>query len=257
MTNEELAIEIQNGKTEYLPVLWERVERFVALKANRLLKVLGDNRIEFDDLYNSAYLYLQKAVDYFDPEKECSFLNMYSSFFLKTAFAEATGIRLSKERNDPLRRALSLDAPIKNGEEATYGDMIADDIDMQEQVEQSMLEQDLHNALEKALSTLSPLEEKVLRLRYYDNLTYGQIGEHMGYTHTRIQQIKTKGLQGLRTPENIKDLEQYTDFRTDFYLGTSVKSQISPVELLVVRREEMRERFSNKRNELLKRIEQQ
>ncbi len=256
MTNEELVIEIKNGKTEYLPTLWEQVERFVACKANKVVNALEDNCIEFDDLYNSAYLYLQKAVDYFDPNVGVTFLTVYG-YFIMTAFTETTGRRTSKTRNDPLRHALSLDTPVKEGEEATYGDMIADDIDIEEQVTQRMWEQDLHNALEEVLSELPLIEEEVIRLKYYGNLSPKQIGEIKGFSDSRVGQIERKGLRNLRTPKNFRRLEQYIDLRTNFYLRTSVESQLSPVELLVERREEMRERFSDKRSELLKRIEQQ
>ena len=35
MSNEELVILIQSGRDDLLPVLWEQVEHFVAMQANR------------------------------------------------------------------------------------------------------------------------------------------------------------------------------------------------------------------------------
>ena len=35
MTNEEIAVRIQAGETELLPVLWEQVERFVSQMAGK------------------------------------------------------------------------------------------------------------------------------------------------------------------------------------------------------------------------------
>ena len=43
MTNEELVALIQAGERDKLPELWEQVERFVALQANRLLHAMGSS----------------------------------------------------------------------------------------------------------------------------------------------------------------------------------------------------------------------
>ena len=63
MTNEELVALIQAGERDRLPELWDRVERFVASRANRLLIAIGPDKaalagVEFGDLYNSGYLLL-------------------------------------------------------------------------------------------------------------------------------------------------------------------------------------------------------
>ena len=54
MTNEELVALIQAGERDKLPELWEQVERFVALQANRLLHAMGPDKaalagVEFGD----------------------------------------------------------------------------------------------------------------------------------------------------------------------------------------------------------------
>lgn len=244
MTNEELVIEIQKGHTECLPDLWDQIHRFAKKKANNFLSSLGDNPpCEFDDLYNSGYIAMLYAAKMFDPEKGYSFLTYYG-FALKNEFYNAAGLRTRKSSNDPLRTAISLSTPIKEGEEDTIEDLIADDTDIEEEVTKRIYNEELHNALENALSKIKPAEERAIRLKYYSGLNLEQISKELGITSARADQLCKNGLRNLRRPEIMKDLEQFVDSRTNYYLGVSVHSQQSPVELLVIRREEMRNRAS-------------
>lgn len=186
MTNEELAIEIQNGKTEYLPVLWEQIEGFVKWKANQCFQKLLDNpdiglSIEFDDLYDSGYFAMLKAVKYFKPETGYTFLT-HMTFPLKNVFNDIISGRTGAthlRKRDPLNHSISLDTPLKEGEEGTYGDMIADDTDIEEDVIESITQQELNNDLEAALKTLESTEEKVIRLYYYYGLNLERIAEEL------------------------------------------------------------------------------
>ena len=244
MTIEELVAEIQNGHTEYLPELWDRVHRLVKKKAYHFLCSLGENPpCELDDLCNTAYIYLLYAVKLFDPEEGVKFLTYYGRA-LTSAFHNAAGLRTSKTRNDPLRNAVSLSAPLKEGEDSTLEDTIADDVDVEEEVAKQIYNEELHNALEDALGKIDTKEEKALRLYFYNNRTLEQVGAELGVTRERARQLCANGLRDLRRPQIMKDLEKYIDSRTNFYLGVSAHSQQSPVELLVIEREYMRNRAS-------------
>jgi RNA polymerase sporulation-specific sigma factor len=244
MTIEELVAEIQNGHTEYLPELWDKVYRFVAKKANNFLTFLGDNPpCEFDDLCNNAYIYLLYALKQFDPEEGFKFLTYYG-LALKNAFREAAGLRTVRARNDPLRNAISFSAPIADAEDSVIEDIIADDVDVEEEVAKQIYDEELHNALEDALGKIDAKEEKAIRMKYYSGLNLEQIGNELGVTPQRAEQLCKKGLRDLRHPEIVKNLEQFVDLRTNFYLGVSAHSQQSPVELLVIERENMRNRAS-------------
>ena len=239
MTNEELVIEIQKGHTEYLPELWDNVHRFVKKKANRFLWFLGENPpCEFYDLYDSGYIKLLYAVKSFKPEEGFSFLTYYG-YALRDAFNEAAGLRTRKSRNDPLRTAISLSAPLQEGEKGTIGDTIADDTDMVEDVAKQIYNKELHNALENALSKIKPDEEKAIRMKYYEGLNLEQIGDKLGVSTQRAGQLYKNGLRDLRRPEIMKELEQFVGSRSNFYLGVSTHDQQSSVELLVIERKNM------------------
>lgn len=251
MTIEELVAEIQNGHTEYLPELWDKAHRFVKKKAYGFLCSLGENPpCELDDLCNTAYIYLLYAVKLFDPEEGVKFLTYYGRA-LTSAFHNAAGLRTSKTRNDPLRNAVSLSAPLKEGEDSTLEDTIADDVDVEEEVARQIYNEELHNALEDALGKIKPDREKALRLYFYNNRTLEQVGAELGVTPERARQLCANGLRDLRHPRIMKDLEKYIDSRTNFYLGVSAHSQQSPVELLVIEREYMRNRASRFNGALL------
>ena len=67
-TNEELAAEIQRGRSDLYGQLWEQVKRFVAYKALRRYEFVQDRSgVDLEDLLQSAFLGLVAAVESFDP----------------------------------------------------------------------------------------------------------------------------------------------------------------------------------------------
>ena len=169
MTNEELAIEIQKGNTEYLPVLFDQVEKFIRKKADQRLRVLGEaSGIEFDELYDSGYLAVIEAAKYFKPESCYKFLTFLDKP-LKTAFAEVTNASTQKGLKDPLRNAVSLETPVGEDETLTIDDTIAGDTDITAEVIRKVSNKELHKALDNALDQLEALEAEAIRLQYYSN----------------------------------------------------------------------------------------
>lgn len=211
MTNEELAIEIQNGKTEYYPVLWDQVERFIKKKANERMRVLPkDVDVEFDELYDSGFFAVVQTIKYFKPENGYTFLTCLG-YQLKTAFSEVTGIRTAKSRNDPLRYALSFDAPVANDKETiTLADVIADDTDFVEESAQRANRRAMRKALDAALDKLPPKEAEAIRLQYYSGYSAEQTAEAMGLDQTQVTSLRHSAMSRLRTPEILAELEQYT-----------------------------------------------
>ena len=201
MTNEELAVLIKAGYTEYIPQLWEQVDKFIWLKANWCADAIdGRGGVTAEDLHQAGYLALLSAVDNFDPAKEYKFLT-YLDKRLKTAFAEATGYRTKRQQLDPLQSACSLDAPLSDGEEdfSTLGDTIPDpaaELAFDDVAEMDNVQR-LHDALEDAFATLPDDQRADIREVYY-----------MG---GRVVDRKTHSdaLRALRRPEISRELRQY------------------------------------------------
>ena len=177
MTNEELVALIQAGERDRLPELWEQVERFVALQANRLLHAMGPDRaalagVEFGDLYNSGYFALVDAVERYDPAQGMQFIGLFA-LCLKSAFAEAGGWRTSKR--DPLNSSKSLDARLKEGDEdrGAFGDFIPDPKAAQalQDVEDGIQRDYTRQAVRQALEQLPTEERLAIKAYYYEGLT--------------------------------------------------------------------------------------
>ncbi len=207
MTNEELVVEIQNGHTEYLLQLWEQVQKFVRMQAGKYLCSLGDNPpVELDELYDSGYLALLSSVRLFSPDKGFTFLTYYN-LALKTYFRRTAGIKV----NDPLRAAVSLSTPTTDDGDCTIEDSIADDIDIVEEVSRKMSLRELHNALEISLATLEPYEERIIRLKYYNNMSTARIAQELNISPDMVHYYIKKALRQLRSPEAIAPLMKFAD----------------------------------------------
>ena len=246
MSNEELAVLIQRGDSEKMALLWEQIERFVAFRANRIITLSGDRiKVEFDDLYNSGYLALVKAVETFDAEKGFSFSTWFG-YHLRTIFAETAGYR-NKAKFRVECSTVSFETPIGEDDSTTIGDTVADNSNVEDTVVESVTQQELHDLLERAMGDLLPLEEQVLRQLYYEENTLEAVGVAHGLPKERIRQLKGNALCKIRCGPVRKKLEQYIDRRTNWYVSYSVHSQRSPVEETVLWREELRMRCQPKR----------
>jgi RNA polymerase primary sigma factor len=106
---------------------------------------------------------------------------------------------------------VSLETPIGEEEDSHLGDFIPDDVTMspQDAAAFTMLKEQLSDVLE----TLTPREEKVLRLRFgLDDgrqRTLEEVGKEFKVTRERIRQIEAKALRKLRHPSRSKKLKDF------------------------------------------------
>ena len=245
----ELVIRIQNGEKDIMPELWGKVERLVAWQANRIVFNLPASAgVTFEDLYNSGYLALDDAIKRYESQS-----GEFTSLFmlcLKTAFAESSGFRSEKSKNDPLRQMStgSLDAPLKDTEDMALVDTIVDERNDYEAVEERIYNEQLHEALEQALNTLTPREAEILRHRYYNGETLKEAGTAIGVTAEQARKIEGCAFTSLRRRKNLLSLQQFVEERTPYYMRGSVKSfnttGMSATEQAVLMREKLREEYT-------------
>lgn len=164
MTNEELATKIQQGETELIGVLWNRVHKFVRMMAKRRAALLDDvAAVDQEDLYQNGYFAFLYAVKSFDPASGYSFLT-YLTRPLKNSFSEALGCRTERQRNDPIWNCVSLDAPIDE-EGTTLCGCVQDPF-----AENAFLEieiGELRRAVSEALDSLTDEQQAAILTRYY------------------------------------------------------------------------------------------
>ncbi len=108
---------------------------------------------------------------------------------------------------------VSLETPIGEEDDSHLGDFIEDQ-EVQAPADAAAFEL-LREQLEDVLDTLTPREQKVLRLRFgLDDgrtRTLEEVGHVFGVTRERIRQIEAKALRKLRHPMRSKRLKDYLD----------------------------------------------
>ncbi len=109
---------------------------------------------------------------------------------------------------------VSLETPIGEEEDSHLGDFIPDETGTEpgEAANNFSMKEDLM----KALATLTPREEKVLRLRFGiedgRTRTLEEVGREFNVTRERIRQIEAKALRKLRHPSRSKKLRDYLNY---------------------------------------------
>ena len=122
---------------------------------------------------------------------------------------ESKVIEIQKIAQDPV----SLETPIGEEEDSHIGDFLEDEnaVAPSEMVNFNMLKEQLISVLD----TLTPREEKVLRLRYgLDDgrpRTLEEVGKEFNVTRERIRQIEAKALRKLRHPSRSKRLKDFIE----------------------------------------------
>jgi len=106
---------------------------------------------------------------------------------------------------------LSLESPVGDEDDSELGHFIEDDVSPTPM--QSAYQSMLKDKLEEILSTLSPREARVLRLRFGlddgTSYTLEEVGRKFGLTRERIRQIEGRALRQLRHPKRARQLKDY------------------------------------------------
>lgn len=129
--------------------------------------------------------------------------------------AERMGFSVDKVRKilRITKEPISLETPVSDDEDTHLADLIEDKNTPVPQ--DSVIFRDLMDQLNKTLSTLTPKEERVIRMRFgigekYDH-TLEEVGQVFEVTRERIRQIEAKALKKLRHPTRAKRLKCFAD----------------------------------------------
>ncbi len=111
------------------------------------------------------------------------------------------------------KEPISMETPIGDDEDSSLGDFIEDGNMLSPS--ESADNQGLSEAVEAMLSTLSPREAKVLRMRFGIQMntdhTLEEVGKQFDVTRERIRQIEAKALRKLRHPSRAEKLRSFLD----------------------------------------------
>ena len=129
--------------------------------------------------------------------------------------AEKMEIPLDKVRKvlKIAREPISLETPIGEEEDSHLGDFIEDKKFMLPS--EAAVSMNLAEQTRKVLATLTPREEKVLRMRFgigeKADHTLEEVGQDFAVTRERIRQIEAKALRKLRHPTRSRKLKSFID----------------------------------------------
>ncbi|MBW2734064.1 MAG: RNA polymerase sigma factor RpoD [Deltaproteobacteria bacterium] len=125
------------------------------------------------------------------------------------------------------KEPISLETPIGEEEDSHLGDFIEDKSVVNPS--EAVINMNLAEQTRKVLATLTPREEKVLRMRFgigeKSDHTLEEVGQDFEVTRERIRQIEAKALRKLRHPSRSKQLKSFVEGNTDGGGGSSSSSQ--------------------------------
>lgn len=148
-------------------------------------------------------------------------INKIKNQYLQEHGREPSHTELAKELNIDEKKIknilkiskepVSLETPVGDDEDATIKDFIESEYDLSpsEQVTSS----DLKDRVREILKTLTPREEKVIKMRFGIDVasehTLEEVGKDFSVTRERIRQIEVKALKKLRHPSRLKKLQSF------------------------------------------------
>lgn len=136
---------------------------------------------------------------------------------------EPTPEELAAKLNMPLEKVrkvmkiakepISLETPVGDEEDSHLGDFIEDKSTIQPL--DAAIQSNLRQACSAVLATLTPREERVLRMRFGIGMTSDhtleEVGQQFSVTRERIRQIEAKALRKLKHPSRSKKLRTFLD----------------------------------------------
>ena len=118
---------------------------------------------------------------------------------------------------------ISLETPIGEEEDSHLGDFIEDRTAVSPS--EAVINLDLKEQTESVLKTLTPREEKVIKMRFGvgdgSEHTLEEVGQNFAVTRERIRQIEAKALRKLRHPSRSRKLRAFLE-------GRSIELQLGP-----------------------------
>jgi RNA polymerase sigma factor (sigma-70 family) len=202
MTNEEIAVQIQQGHYELLPVLWDNVKYllFKILK-NKMYNRSLPNYIDYDDLKQHMYFAMCTAVKYYNSEKSYKFTT-----YLNYAVLHEFGHILT--HNSKELQECSYNSYINEDETTELAELLEDKAakDWLFEIENNELVITLQNAINK----LPENEKQVIKQHFYLKRTHKEISNSSGITENEVYYTECRALKRLRNDKTLQKF--YFDF---------------------------------------------
>ena len=205
MTNEEMALAIQQGGKSQIAPLWEQLYRLIGMHAGRCFWRLQDRcaaaGVTEEDLIQTGFFALLDAVRAYDPASGYK-LTAFLRYPLQNRFNALLGLRTVKAQKDPLNGYESLDEPIGSEDaDFTRSDVLPDENAGQafEDVIESEWRRSLRVVEDEIISThLTESQATAVRGEFFEGLKLQPIADQLGVSRERVRQLRQTGLRKLR-----------------------------------------------------------
>lgn len=139
-----------------------------------------------EDKFQISMLALWKACETYDPNRNLKF-STYASVCIKNE------LLMTKRKRSV--DTISLDTPLKTGEDLCLEDTIASDVDVTSSVQDDIMLVEINKLKKKHLTKI---EQQVIDLYYMQDKTQVEISEILGISQAQISRYKTKAINKLR-----------------------------------------------------------
>jgi RNA polymerase primary sigma factor len=169
-------------------------------------------------------------------------INKIKRTFIQEHGREPTHLELSKELNIDEKKIkniikiskepISLETPVGDSEDAFIKDFIESETEFSPA--DTVANSDLKERVREVLKTLTPREEKVLKMRFGIDVasehTLEEVGKDFAVTRERIRQIEVKALRKLRHPSRSKKLQTFFEKEFHFAHDDAIEDDVDDEE---------------------------
>ena len=206
MTNEELALRVRAGENDKILELWSCVRGYAWKQAKRWAVALnGRGGATAEDLAQVAFLAMLEAANTFKGTGK--FLGWYA-FYIKTNFSKACGLRTTRDKNDPIHNAISMQTPIADDSEEMVLEDVLEDLNAARAFEE-IEHNELSAIVGRALDTLTEQQRNVVVYRYWYGLTLEATGRLVGINKGSAARLEQRAMKRLRHSGINPELHKY------------------------------------------------
>ncbi len=215
-TNEALAARAKAGDKEAAAQLWQQNRGLLGTWGRRLYAAYRERAtasgVTLEDVDQIGFPAVAAAACGYDMAQGTQFTT-YLAYYFRREFFALVGLRTERQKQAPLCRACSLDAPIdaEDAEGTTRAELVPDAgaAAQMENAEDKIWTEQLHAALDECMERIDPRQAFVLRSRYYEGKTQAGTAAALNVAPQYIRALERNAFRAMRRPINMKRLESF------------------------------------------------